>query len=211
MGRHTLSGLSWWSCRAHWPCRTPRYKVIYFMGRYTISVLSSVVVRAHRPCRTPQYKGHLFHEAAHVISVITFHGATHVIGVIIFHGAAHVISVIMVVKTHRPCRPPQHKSHLFHGAAHIISVITLHVAANVISVITFHGATHVISVIIFHGAAHVIGVIMVVRTHRPCRPPQYIYPMGHDTCRSGQGSLAVTYATVHSPHGDVTRVTVAVT
>ena len=146
MGRHTLSGLSWWSCRAHWPCRTPRYKVIYFMGRYTISVLSSVVVRAHRPCRTPQYKGHLFHEAAHVISVITF-----------------------------------------------------------------HGATHVISVIIFHGAAHVIGVIMVVRTHRPCRPPQYIYPMGHDTCRSGQGSLAVTYATVHSPHGDVTRVTVAVT
>ena len=35
--------------------------------------------------------------------------------------------------------------------------------------------------------------------------------MGHDTCRSGQGSLAVTYATVHSPHGDGTRVTVAVT
>ena len=140
-GTLTLSGLSWWSCRAHWPCRTPRYKVIYFMGRYTISVLSPVVVRAHLPCSTPQYKGHLFHEAAHGISVITFHGATHVISVIIFHGAAHVISVIMVVKTHQPCRPPQHKSHLFHGAAHVISVITLHVAANVISVITFHGAT----------------------------------------------------------------------
>ena len=35
--------------------------------------------------------------------------------------------------------------------------------------------------------------------------------MGHDTCHSGQGSPAVTYATVHSPHGDGTRVTVAVT
>ena len=158
MGRHTLSGLSWWSCRAHWPCRTPRYKVIYFMGRYTISVLSSVVVRAHRPCRTPQYKGHLFHEAAHVISVITFHGATHVISVIIFHGAAHVISVIMVVKTHRPCRPPQHKSHLFHGR-HTLSVLSHCMWRQTLSVLSHSMGRHTLLVLSYSMGLHTLSVL----------------------------------------------------
>ena len=162
-----------------------------------------MVVKAHRPCRPPQYKV-IYFMGRYTISVLSWwSGLT---GRAVHHSTK---SFIPWGDTRYQC---------YHGGQGSPAVTYTTVQSFISRGDTryqsyYHGGQGspavpytTVQSHLFHGAIHDISVIMVVRAHRPCRTPQYIHPMGHDTCHSGQGSPVVTYVTVHSSHGDGTHI-----